>query len=334
MQRVLAAVPPAAPLRGVVHAAGVLSDGALLQQEWRRFAAPFGPKVDGSWILHGLTRQMRLDFFVMYSSLASVVGSSGQANHAAANAFMDALAAHRRAGGLPGLSIAWGAWSEIGAAADRHLAQRIGARGLEVIPPQQGLDWLERAMDADWSQVAVFPVRWNDFQDQAQAAWPMFDDVRRTGSGAAGAAASGPPAAPHTLPLEQFRHESPSRRRELLLAFVGQQVARVISASSTDAIDPSQPLNELGLDSLMAVELRNRLGSGLGLSRSLPATLVFAHPTVEALATYLDEHVFGAAAAPVPAMQPPAAPTDAVGEIGELSDAEIDEMFARKMQRS
>jgi acyl transferase domain-containing protein/NADPH:quinone reductase-like Zn-dependent oxidoreductase len=335
VRRVLDAVPPATPLRGIVHSAGLLEDGALLQQRWPRFQAPLGPKVDGSWYLHALTRRMRLDFFVMYSSLASVVGSSGQANHAAANAFMDALAERRHAEGLPSVSVAWGAWSEIGAAADRQLADRIDARGLEALTRQRGLEWLDAAMAGDRPSVAVFPVRWSDFQTQAQAAWPMFADLRQAARSVP-AAASSSPAVPRAALLEQFAEESPSRRHELLIGLVGEHVARVIGASSADAIDPHQPHNELGLDSLMAVELRNRLGTGLGVARSLPATLVFDHPTIEAISTYLATTALVATdtLSPETTLSGIKPAADVVDAIDELSDAEIEQLFASKMQRS
>jgi hypothetical protein len=318
-----------------VHAAGLLEDGALLQQRWPRFAAPLGPKVDGSWTLHALTRGMRLDFFVMYSSLASVLGSSGQGNHAAANSFMDALAVQRRSDGLPAVSIAWGAWSEVGAAADRQLAQRIDARGLEPITSSRGLALLETVMGADLAHVAVFPVRWTDFMAQPQASWPMCFDLRPSARSAPATASSPAPAGPSAMLIDQLTEASPSRRQELLLGLVGAHVARVIGASGGEAIDPRQPLNELGLDSLMAVELRNRLGTVLGLARSLPATLVFDHPTIEALSTYLACHVIAANdVAPPQTTAAIVVPADAVGAIDELSDTEVEHLFARKMLRS
>ena len=143
-------------------------------------------------------------------------------------------------------------------------------------------------MEADLREVAVCPVRWADFLAQPQAAWPMFADLRQVApQRAERRSSSRSNRDTRCVRLEQVKGASPSRRHELLLGFVGEHVARVIGASGPDAIDPRQPLNELGLDSLMAVELRNRLGTGLGLARSLPATLVFDHPTVEALSTYL-----------------------------------------------
>jgi acyl carrier protein len=129
--------------------------------------------------------------------------------------------------------------------------------------------------------------------------------------------------------IDELKQATPQRRRERLLGFVAEHVARVVDAPSAQAIDPRQPLNELGLDSLMAVELRNRLGTGLGLARSLPATLVFDHPTLEALAAYLEELVVPAA----PVAVAVAKPVDAVGALDEMSDEEVEAMFAKKLKR-
>jgi acyl transferase domain-containing protein/NADPH:quinone reductase-like Zn-dependent oxidoreductase/SAM-dependent methyltransferase len=339
--RVLALVDPQRPLRGIVHSAGLLEDGALLQQDWPRFARPLGPKVDGAWALHAQTAHLRLDFFVLYSSMASVLGSAGQGNHAAANAFMDTLALQRRAAGLPALSISWGAWSEVGAAAERRVDERIDAQGIEAIAPAHGLELLETLMAAaPTAHVAVFPARWSAFLAQPAAAAPMLDTLRalqRTATRRAPPAPAPAPAAAAGVAdewLAQLQQATPARRHEAMLSFVGEQVARVIDAAGADAIDPRQPLNELGLDSLMAVELRNRLGSGLRLQRSLPATLVFDHPTLDALATYLTQAALPGVAAVEATPAPEAcAPADAVDTIDGLSDEEIERLFAEKLRR-
>jgi acyl transferase domain-containing protein/acyl carrier protein len=327
--RVLASIGDVHPLRGVVHSAGVLEDGALQQQTWERFVRPLGPKVDGAWALHVLTQDQPLDFFVMYSSIASVLGSSGQGNHAAANAFMDVLAAHRRAQGLPGLSIGWGAWSEVGAAADRQVDQRIGARGIDAIAPQQGLDMLESLMRSDAVHVGVLPVRWERFLEAGVPPFlERFHDLARSPESRAVPVA---PVVRGASLAEELKQASPTRRAELLLAFVGEHVARVVDAPSAKAIDPRQPLNELGLDSLMAVDLRNRLGKDLGLARNLPATLVFDYPTLEALAGYIEQLLMPVQkAVPVSVTSQPA---DAVENIDDLSDEEIEALFAKKMRR-
>jgi NAD(P)-dependent dehydrogenase (short-subunit alcohol dehydrogenase family) len=327
VRALLEKVPPQVPLRGIVHSAGVLEDGALMQQTWERFERPLGPKVEGTWALHSQTLGARLDFFVLYSSMASTLGSSGQGNHAAANAFMDALAADRRARGLPGLSISWGAWSEIGAAADREVDRKVGAQGIDVIAPDRGIEWLEALMAGRAPHVSVFPVRWDVFLANARGATPFLSRFAASAREAAKAREAAR-AAPVASLAEQLRGATAARREELLLGFVADQVARVVGAPDRDAIDPRTPLNTIGLDSLMAVELRNRLGSGLGLARGLPATLVFEHPTVEALTAYLAREVAPDAA---PSAAPAAAaPADAVGVIDELSDDEIEKLFAQK----
>ena len=153
------------PLRGVVHAAGVLEDGLLSRQTPDQFARVLAPKSAGAWNLHQLTLRQPLDFFVMYSSAAALLGSPGQANHMAANAFLDGLARLRRAAGLPAVSIGWGAWSEIGAAEHNQAPARFQARGLGAIPSQglEVLEWIWRHGDA---YTAVMPVCWPAFLKQ------------------------------------------------------------------------------------------------------------------------------------------------------------------------
>lgn len=151
------------PLLGVFHCAGVLDDGALTQQTWERFQQVMGPKVDGAWLLHRLTTGRPVEHFVLFSSVAAVLGSPGQANHSAANAYLDALAWQRRAAGLPALSINWGAWSRIGAAADEAIAERTRKQGLDAITPERGLQALEALLRAGPAQAAVASVRWPAF---------------------------------------------------------------------------------------------------------------------------------------------------------------------------
>ncbi len=153
------------PLCGIFHAAGVLDDGILRQQTRARFATVMAPKVEGAWNLHELTRDRPLDLFVMFSSAASLVGSPGQGNYAAANAFLDGLAHLRRAAGLPGLSINWGGWAEVGMAAelDRRQGKSRDAAGVGRIDPIHGLATLERLLGGDTAQAGVLPIDWVDF---------------------------------------------------------------------------------------------------------------------------------------------------------------------------
>ncbi|SEU29053.1 type I polyketide synthase [Stigmatella erecta] len=269
------------PLRGIIHSAGVLDDGVLLQQTVERFRRVMAPKVLGGWNLHVLTREAPLDFFVLYSSAASLFGAPGQGNYVAANAFLDALAHHRRALGLPGLSINWGPFSEVGlAAAQANRGERLAQRGSDSLTPAEGNAILGRLLDGDVTQMAVMPLelrKWVEFYPRAKSS-PWLSELVPAGSdtesGGAGDLAL----------LETLRTAAPQEARAALEQFVREQLARVLRLDSA-RIDPEAPLQSFGLDSLMGLELRNRLVSGLGLS--LPASLIWKHPTLTALCAHL-----------------------------------------------
>jgi acyl transferase domain-containing protein len=322
------------PLRGILHSAGVLDDGALSQQDWSRFATVFAPKVVGTWNLHHLTQHYPLDFFVLFSSAASLVGSTGQGNHAAANAFMDALAFYRRGQGMPALSINWGAWSEIGAAVEYGVFERIGEQGVGAIPPADGLRVLGKLMEGAAPQVGVMPVTWPKFLKRF-GEQPFYAEIARELREKQTAVMTPQPVAEAQPDILRLLNEAaPARQRQLLMAFVQEQAAHVLELPSAGAVSERVPLSELGLDSLMAVELRNRLGSGLGLKRSLPATLVFDYPTAEAITTYLAQEALGL-------QQPEPEPTptrevkgdgmlDLLSALEDLSDDEIDRRLSEK----
>ncbi|HLU25285.1 MAG TPA: SDR family NAD(P)-dependent oxidoreductase, partial [Longimicrobiales bacterium] len=285
------------PLRGVIHAAGEMDEAVLLRQDWLRFRRVFAPKVDGGWILHSRTRERALDFFVLYSSAAAILGPGGLANHAAACSFLDALAHRRRAEGLPALSIDWGQWADVGVAAERGVADRLAARGIGAMTSAQGIAAFERVLgDADAApQVVVLPIDWGRRLERGDA--PRFFSLVATESQRADGGRIGPSdeGAGRVGLKERLRDMPPARRAGELREFVRRQAAKVLGLASADRIDPRQPLQELGLDSLMVVELRNLLGSGLEVSRPLPATLAFDHPTVEALTGYLLKELFPSA---------------------------------------
>ena len=303
--RVLADIgATASPLRGVMHCAGVLDDGVLLRQDWARFAKVMAPKVTGAWNLHHLTSGLPLDFFVFFSSIASLLGSPGQSNHAAANAFLDALAYHRRAHGLAGLSINWGGWAEIGAAAKRP-ADRGASLGVATIAPQKGLAVLELAMQQDYAQIGAVPVNWQEFSRRFPGGKvpPLLSEVVRKSARPTDA----PDAVGTASDISRRLQQAPPReRRALLLAHIRAQTSRVLGLDSSVAIDARRPLNELGLDSLMAIELRNALGMTAG--RPLRATLLFDFPTLESLTDYLARELFpeGFFPASRPEASPPA----------------------------
>src|SRR5262245_6221962 len=272
-------------LRGVVHAAGVVDDGTLAQQDWPRFEKVLAPKMLGAWHLHSQSQGDPLDFFVLFSSMVSVLGSPGQGNYAAANSFLDALAHHRRAQGLPAVSINWGPWAGSGMAGtvDSRHQQRWAAQGVEFMSSEDGLAILQRLLRAHAAQVAVLPVRWSTLLGAlpAGAIPPLLSDLERGVS-------VGKQVAKHAARRDlraEIERTAPANRRSALLAEIRTQAAKVLSLDRGHTIDVRQPLNELGLDSLMAVELRNSIGELVG--KTLPATLLFKYPTIGALTDYL-----------------------------------------------
>jgi NAD(P)-dependent dehydrogenase (short-subunit alcohol dehydrogenase family)/acyl carrier protein len=324
------------PLRGVFHSAGLLDDGALLNLTWPRFETVMKPKVYGAWLLHHYTRGLPLDYFVLYSSIASLFGSAGQANHAAANTFMDMLAHHRAAEGLPALSINWGAWGEVGAVVANEAEKRLNTQGIGIMPPADGLAVLEYLLGGRAAQVGVSPMDWGAFLRQYQPMSPYFSEVARLERRNVKAITT-ETAAPETVSQPSIAAElaeaTPTRRRALLTAYVLEQAARVLGLEA-DSLREETPLSDYGLDSLMAVELRNLLGAGLGLKRALPATLVFDYPTIEDISAYLLKDVLNyavdsqSAETPTPASAGSAS-LDAFNSLENLSDDEVDQLFAQ-----
>ncbi|MCA9540476.1 MAG: TonB-dependent receptor, partial [Myxococcales bacterium] len=248
----------APPIHAVVHAAGVLDDGILLQHDRARLARVLGPKIDGARHLDALLGDRPLAFFALYASTAGVLGSPGQGAYAAANAWLDAFAARRRAEGRPMVSLDWGPWAAVGMAASRESARRSAraALGLALIPPEAGLDALARALVGAATQTVVL--------GPGQGPLAGDDPFSRALGGAA--------HAPTPPPTDDARP---------LTARVEAVIAAVLGLPAGERIDPQQPLSGLGLDSLMAIEARNRLAAVIG--RALPATLLFDQPTLAAL---------------------------------------------------
>ncbi|MFJ3792838.1 SDR family NAD(P)-dependent oxidoreductase [Kitasatospora sp. NPDC090091] len=285
---VLAAVPAEQPLVGVVHTAGVLDDGVITALTPDRVAAVLRPKVDAAWHLHELTRGSALQAFVMFSSAAGVLGQSGQSSYAAANAFLDALAQRRRAAGLPAQSLAWGLWAEAGGMT-RHLAEadlvRLSRTGLAGMPSEQGLALFDAALRTD--RPVLVPARLDTAALRAQAEVPpllrgLIRTTRRRGAVTTGT----------TTFRERFGALSPDQRSRAVLDLVRAHVAAVLGYASPDRVEPDRGFLDLGLDSLTALELRNRLGAESG--RRLTATLIFDHPTPAAVARHLEAEAFPA----------------------------------------
>ncbi|MER6032199.1 type I polyketide synthase [Streptomyces sp. NPDC001851] len=289
---VLAGIPAEHPLTGVVHTAGVLDDGIVSSLTPERLDTVLRPKVDGAWNLHELTRGLGLSAFVLFSSASGVLGSAGQGNYAAANAFVDALAAVRRAEGLPAVSLAWGFWEQrsgmTGELSDLDLA-RIARSGLRALSSDEGLELLDAAMAA--GPASVLPVRFD-----ATALRELGAGVPAVLRGLAGgrmrrARASENPGAGSGL-VDRLAGLSLDARVRELSGLVRGQVAAVLGHGSAASVEEGRAFKELGFDSLTAVDLRNRLNAATGLR--LPATLVFDHPTPTALVNHLLGELTGA----------------------------------------
>ncbi|MEL6385649.1 MAG: SDR family NAD(P)-dependent oxidoreductase, partial [Cyanobacteria bacterium J06626_18] len=270
------------PLRGIVHAAGVLCDGQLEQLSWAQFELVLVPKVQGAWNLHQLTRDLPLDCFVLFSSAASLLGTPGQANHAAANAFLDALARYRQAQGLPGLSLNWGAWSEVGSALQYQRSNALtGLAGVGLIAPEVGLQQLEQLWTQPAAQIGVVPIQWTAFLRQGNLQQSPFleafhqtcDEGKRERQAAF---------------QQQLAATPKDRQRALLETHVCSLISQILGFAP-EALDRRKGFFDLGLDSLTAMELKNSLQASLGCS--LPSTLAFDYPTVDRLLDYLAEQL-------------------------------------------
>ncbi|QQM47194.1 SDR family NAD(P)-dependent oxidoreductase [Streptomyces liliifuscus] len=291
LRDLLAGVADDAPLTAVVHAAGVLDDGVVETMSPDRLDAVMRPKTDAAWYLHELTAERELDAFVLFSSAAGTLDGAGQANYAAANVFLDALAQHRRAQNLPALSLAWGLWSErtgmVGSLDGTDL-DRIGRSGVRPLATAEGLALFDTAAAQD--EPVVLPVHLDLAvlrsrpQDQVPAiVRKLVGGTARRTAAAAGAEND------RTALTRRLAELAPANRDRFLLDLVRGQVAAVLGYAGPEAIEPERGFQELGVDSLGAVQIRNRLGAATGLRP--PTTLVFDYPTPAAVAGYFKEHL-------------------------------------------
>ncbi|MDT0615391.1 type I polyketide synthase [Streptomyces lancefieldiae] len=289
LAEVLSGVPREHPLTAVVHTAGVLADTTFGQLSSEQLETVMRPKVDAAWLLHSLTRDAPLTAFVLYSSVAGLVGTAGQANYAAGNTFLDALAAHRRAQGLPGTSLAWGLWGEtstISGGLDRTDLRRLAQLGLLPLTNRDAMSLFDMAPATGEAVLAVsrldaaaLRARGEELPPVLRALAPPARRRAATNTAAAG-------AAPGEEPLARRLASLPvSERERFLTELVRTQVAAVLGHDDPGGIEPDRAFQELGFDSLTAVELRNQLNRATGLR--LPTTLVFDHPSPQALAGYV-----------------------------------------------
>ncbi|MEU5980660.1 type I polyketide synthase, partial [Streptomyces sp. NPDC047315] len=318
LEGVLGRIPVDRPLVGVVHTAGVLDDATVETLTPERLAAVLHPKADAAWHLHELTAGMDLSFFVLYSSVSGLIGAPGQANYAAANAFLDALASYRRAQGLPGISLAWGLWGGeggMGASLDAAGRARWARSGFLPLPVDRARALFEAAL-ASGAPLAV-PALLNRPALDAPGG-PPSPLLKGLVRGPARRRTTVDRAAGHAEPdtewVRRITALPEDERLDAVLEQVRARVAEVLGHSEPSDIAPARAFSELGLDSLAGVELRNLLSARTGLP--LPPTVVFAHPSPLALARHLHDELTSAAPAPVlaPVPAPHVAPSVATAD--------------------
>ncbi|MEU4526548.1 SDR family NAD(P)-dependent oxidoreductase [Amycolatopsis sp. NPDC024027] len=305
----LAAVAPEQPLTAVVHAAAVLDDTTIVGMTAERLHPVLAPKADAAWHLHQLTRDQPLAAFVLFSSLSATLGAPGQGNYAAANAFLDALAVHRHADGLPVTTIAWGLWAEA-SAITRHLTETDQARlrrvGLVPIGTEAGLRLLDGALAAGEPYLIAAPLDLAVLREAVPETLPPL--LRGLASADVSRSRSRRPPATRLAGLSRTDLEA------VVPELVLESVARVLGHASSQGLDPAQAFTQLGFDSLTAVELRNALSGQTGLS--LPTTMVFDHPTPAGLADHLVAQLAGAGAPARPERTTVAADDEPLAVVG------------------
>ncbi|MEU0744717.1 type I polyketide synthase, partial [Streptomyces sp. NPDC006134] len=293
VRALLASIPGEHPLRGVVHTAGVFDPGVIGALTPERLATVFAPKVDAVSHLDALTRGLELDAFVVYSSASSVFMGAGSGNYAAANAFLDGLMAHRRAAGLPGLSLSWGPWEQVTGMAGNiddltrtRMGRREGRGGVLALPSAEGMELFDTALGSGHALLVPVKLDLRAVRADAAAAGSTVPHLLRglVRTGRQQARSTGGAGGQRKL-ADRLAGLPAAKQEALLLDVVRAQAAVVLGHSGPEGVRPDTAFNEAGFDSLTSVELRNRLREATGTK--LPATLVFDHPTPQALARFL-----------------------------------------------
>lgn len=291
LETVMSTFDQARPLRGIVHAAGVLDDGVLSALTPERLETVFAPKLDGAWNLHQLSQDMALDFFIMFSSLSGVMGTPGQGNYAAANAFLDALAHHRQARGLCASSIAWGAWDGQGMAALLSEADRtrFSRQGMDALTPEEGAELLEAAVMGSRPLTVAAALDLTRLQRTFEEGGAGVPALFRSLFGNAASARSQSSSSSGENLRQILSETAPEAQESVVLQMVREEVARTLEFSSPEDVDINLSLQDIGIDSLTAVLMRNQLADMTGLA--LPAKIAFDHPNLRALGQYILEKI-------------------------------------------
>lgn len=293
-------------LKGVIHAAGILDPSFVFQETWQHSVQSMMPKLAGTWNLHKFTKDLSLDFFVLFSSGAALIPAPGQANYAAGNFFLDTLAHMRRANGLTALSINWGPWENLGMNArasqsdsGKKTELNLDKGGMDNIALDSGMQSLGRLILEDEVHAAILPVDWQKYMRSLTSEFntSFLTDVTPKQAAASTSPAAATQKAANDGPQTEFVRrvaEAPaSDRRSMIQDYLREEVINLLGFESNKAIDPKVGLMALGMDSLAAVEFRNRLKKNLGsLGKALSATVVFNYPNIEALSDYLLNKVF------------------------------------------
>ena len=264
------------PLRGVVHAAGVLDDGVLLEQNRERFAKVMKPKVQGLWNLHCLTKDLSLDFFVCFSSMTSVIGAISQINYAAANRFMDAFCCYRSSLGLPAIGLSWGPWSGSGMGANEALERRWNSMGMYSIPLKQGIEIFGKLLSSSVNHIGIMPTDWLKYPDQDRFFEHLRDkfNVRNEQQ--------------KTI-LDDLKKIDQSQQRKFLKKHVESLICQILSYEDGRSFEENQGFFELGMNSLTSIEFRNKLQKSL--NSQLSSTITFDYPTIKKLTDYLYQEI-------------------------------------------
>ncbi len=276
IQQIAAQFPP---ITDIYHAAGVLDDGLLFEMSATRWHRPLEPKVQGTWNLHQATLNQPVRRFVLFSSIAALLGSPGQGNYAAANAFLDSFAAYRHSLGLPATSINWGPWADAGMATQGDTAAQLRSRGLELIDAADGLNVMQRLVESGAENVAVMDVDWPTMLRATQTVPPFLSAFA---SDAAATDRAGADLIDHAF-REQLRSAAAEQRDEMLQRYFTDELARIMGWDA-EQINPQQPLSELGMDSLMAMELKNNLERRLAIS--IPMAAFIEAPSITSLSRH------------------------------------------------
>jgi acyl transferase domain-containing protein/acyl-CoA synthetase (AMP-forming)/AMP-acid ligase II/acyl carrier protein len=304
------------PLRGVIHAAGVLDDGIALQQNRDRLWKVLAPKLLGGWHLHALSAGRKLDFFALFSSAASALGSPGQSNYAAANAALDGLAQLRRARGLPAISINWGPWSGAGMAARDGKADRLAHAGMGLIDADIGLELFGRLLSSPVAQIGVIPADWQAYRRIAGGRLPpLLSALAADDEPASEVVGPRTPSALNRVALIDVPRDD---WQPIIEGQLREQAARVLRLAAS-ALDIDQPLNNVGIDSLMAIELKNRIEADLGVA--VPMVKFLEGPSVRDLAGFVCEQMVGHGT-------PETGHVEAEIDVNTLSDDQVDALLA------